>query len=295
MAEKPSKKPRSFFSFWGGAIKTGWRESREKFGSAIDLAAIGLGLGLFLVAWYSKQHPKFKADEEGAAMSYWFAVIPVGMWLLWLGWHILRAPYDIYKEQFEKHEAEIGENKSEIKRLIGEVQQFKEQTAPLLLGFEITEHHNGLQTSCTIVLQNPNATQRIDGVELSLISISPPIPHGRSAEFTTDSIKLVAINFSTQSYGMNEKKLTGMQKAFFPVFVVFETNPATKTFFHFTGDISTSDVFLWQSHNSFAPQHGLEYTLTFQARARGLMQAERQFKLKVFPSGIKPQMTFAKG
>jgi hypothetical protein len=67
MAENPSKKSHSFFSFWGNAIKNGWSESREKFGLVVDIT-LAISVAVLLgAAWYSKHHPQFDADKENAA------------------------------------------------------------------------------------------------------------------------------------------------------------------------------------------------------------------------------------
>jgi hypothetical protein len=290
MEEKPSEKhPHSFFSFWRQAIKGGWDKSREKFGSTIDLVALLLAIALVFVVWFSKHHKDFNEESGEAFVNYWLAVIPLGLWLIWFIYHVLKAPYEIYLEQYQKHEIEIGEKDGKVKTLEAEIERFNNQTTPLLVGYEITQHLGGLSTSCTIVLKNPNPTQDVDGVELALISISPPVPHTKIERFTTDLLKLLAIEFSP--YGMHEKMLTGSQEARFPVFVVFETNPPTGIFFHFTGEMAGLDNASWHAYNHFSPEPGREYTLTLHARARGLKQAEKQFKLIVSPMGQKPQIT----
>lgn len=290
MSETNTQKSHLFWKFWWLCIKEAWAESREKFGLLIDILLFITAILWVLFVWYSRHHQQFDVDKENGTVSYWFAIVPAGLWVLWFLYHVPKASYNIYKEQFDKNRAEIEQKESRIQELSCEVQKFKEQTAPLLIGFEIAEHPNGIQTSCTIVLKNPNSTQGLDGVELALISINPSIPHVNMTGFSTDNIRLIAIDFVT--FGMKDKKLTGSQSAYFPAFIVFETNPPTGTFFQFAGAIPTEDEYLWKSANHFAPQVGAEYVFTFHGRARGLMQAEKRFKLTVYQMGKKPQITF---
>jgi hypothetical protein len=290
MSDQKPNAPHSFCKFWSKAVWEGAKNSWAGFGKAIEIAGLFLGLGLLEVRHLHTANKDFDVANGEEFVNFWVAVSPSIVGFTWFLFHIFRQPYLIYKKQFEKHESKIKEKESKIQELSGDVQKFKEQTAPLLIEFEIAPHPNGLQTSCTIILKNPSQTQAIDGVELALVSIIPPLPHARGSEFSTDNIKLIAIDFTT--FGMKDKKLTGSQAAHFPTFVVFETNPPTGTFFQFAGAIPTEDEYLWKSANHFSPEIGMKYIFTFHGRARGLMQAEKQFKLVVFSSGCKPQITF---
>ena len=290
MPETITRKPHSFCKFWWLCIKEAWSESREKFGLLVDILLFIAAILLVLFVRYSRNHSQFNADKENGAVSYWFAVIPAGLWILWFLYHVPKASYKMYREQFNKTGAEIEQKESRFHELSCEVQKFKEQTSPLLIGFKISPQPNRLQTSCTIILSNPSQTQALDGVELALVSIVPPMPHADKAGFSTDNITLMAVDFVT--VGMKDKKLTGSQSAHFPAFVVFETAQSTKLFFQFAGAIPTEDEYLWKSANHFSPLVGVEYIFTFHGRARGLMQAEKQFKLRVFSKGFEPQITF---
>lgn len=123
MAEKFSEKPhesqrsqpRSFFAFWGLAIKKGCQKSREKFGGAIELASFILGIGLLGVAWYSQHHKEFNAARGEEFVNYWTAIIPLGVGLLWLFYHILKAPHEIYLELHKKLQNEIERNAPKFK------------------------------------------------------------------------------------------------------------------------------------------------------------------------------------
>jgi hypothetical protein len=115
MSEKPPKEPYLFFVFWGIAIGKAWKNSREKFGLAVDITLALSAIVLFCLTWYSKHNPKFDADKEGAFMSYWFALIPVGLWILWFGWHVPKAPHEIYKEVYDKYQIEVERNKPKFR------------------------------------------------------------------------------------------------------------------------------------------------------------------------------------
>lgn len=47
-------------------------------------------------------------------MSYWFAIIPVSLWLMWFIYHVLKAPYEIYKTQFKEHKDQAEELQHEV-------------------------------------------------------------------------------------------------------------------------------------------------------------------------------------
>jgi hypothetical protein len=111
MVQEPSKNhPHSFIPFWRIAIKEAWNESREKFGLFVDIILLITAFVLFGMAWYSKHHPKFDADKENSIMSYWFALIPAVVWLVWFGWHVLKVPHKMYLEIYEKLQKEIERN-----------------------------------------------------------------------------------------------------------------------------------------------------------------------------------------
>jgi hypothetical protein len=133
MAKEPSKNhPISIVPFWKRAIREGWEKSREKFGVAIDILLVVTAIGLLVIAWWSKNHPNFSAEKGDNFMSYWFALIPVG---LWFGWHVLKAPYEIYLELFEKHESENEEKERKITALVTEIESFKSVNKRRFLAF----------------------------------------------------------------------------------------------------------------------------------------------------------------
>jgi hypothetical protein len=170
-----TKKHYSFFKFWIKSAKNGWSNLQEKFGTAIDFAALLAGIGLFLVAWYSKRHPAFNADKENAVMSYWFTIIPVGLWLLWLAYHILKAPYEIYKNQHEKYESEIAEKDVVIKKFESEVQAAKDSKPQLKLQSAFSERNSSGRFFCRIKVKNTSATGTANLVKVEVVFITPDI------------------------------------------------------------------------------------------------------------------------
>jgi hypothetical protein len=136
MATPPSKNhPHSFFPFWGKAIEAGWKESREKFGLVVDITLALTAIGLLWCAWYSKHHSNFNADQEDAFMSYWFALVPVGLWLLWFAWHVLKAPHEIYMELYDKYQNEIAEKEQKFTALEAEIESLKSVNKRRFLAF----------------------------------------------------------------------------------------------------------------------------------------------------------------
>jgi hypothetical protein len=179
--ESQRNQPRSFFSFWGVAIKKGWSESREKFGLAVDITLALAAVGLLLFAWYSKQHPKFDADKENAIVSYWLAIIPVGLWLIWFGYHVLKAPYEIYLEMYQKCEAEIGEKECIIKKLETEIECLR---APMLEIEAVTTNIKSARWhSCKIVIHNKSSTKTADNLRVELISLVDELAMAQQAAY----------------------------------------------------------------------------------------------------------------
>jgi len=59
--------------------------------------------------------PVYPIHRRQAFMSYWFAVIPVALWLMWLIYHILKAPYEIYLGLHKELQIEIEKNRPKFK------------------------------------------------------------------------------------------------------------------------------------------------------------------------------------
>jgi hypothetical protein len=135
MAEQTDPQPRSFCKFCWDCIQEAWRESREKFGLVIDISFLLTTIGLCVMAWYSKHHASFNESEGEAGMSYWFAVIPSLLWAAWFLYHIPKAAHKIYKEQFDKHAAEIAEKTGQIQNMTEEIKSLRDPTKRQFLAF----------------------------------------------------------------------------------------------------------------------------------------------------------------
>lgn len=68
-------------------------------------------------------------------MSYWFALVPVGLWLLWFAWHVLKAPHEIYMELYDKYQNEIAEKEQKFTALEAEIESLKSVNKRRFLAF----------------------------------------------------------------------------------------------------------------------------------------------------------------
>lgn len=117
MSENHQEKPHSFLKFLGISISEGWSESREKFGLAVDVGLVLLAVGIIVLTWYSKHHNNFNEQGWEAGMNYWFAVIPVALWVTWFVYHVIKASHNIYLKQWKKHTDEISKKEEQIVEL----------------------------------------------------------------------------------------------------------------------------------------------------------------------------------
>jgi hypothetical protein len=153
MSEKPSKEPYSIFRFWRIAIGKGWDGSREKFGLVVDITLALTAVGLFVFAWYSKRHADFNAERGEANMNYWFALIPVGLWLLWFIYHVWKAPHEIYMEQHR-----------EIERLEEQIKRLTDEEAKVAEAEKLKKGKRQMIANCIIDLENRiTEVQKIGG------------------------------------------------------------------------------------------------------------------------------------
>ena len=106
-------------------------------------------------------------------MSYWFAVIPVGLWLMWLIYHILKAPYEIYLELHKQYEAETAAKDTTIKTLSDEIQAIKYALPELELLPSLPDNDTEGKCFCRIVVKNKSATGTAKLVKVELINVSP--------------------------------------------------------------------------------------------------------------------------
>lgn len=117
MVEENPQKPHGGWKFCGLCIGDAWTESREKFGLVVDILLAVSAVLLVAFAWYSKHHPRFNPGEENERVSYWFAVIPVGLWILWFFYHYSKAAHKIYLKEANARISENEANDKTIKTL----------------------------------------------------------------------------------------------------------------------------------------------------------------------------------
>jgi hypothetical protein len=104
MAENPIHKPRSFISFWGHGFKKAFKKTWDKYG--ILLICFGI-VYMGVASYIAKTKPLgdwVKAKEID--MSLWVTlIIPSIIVVPFLAYHLARAPYEIYKEQWTCNES----------------------------------------------------------------------------------------------------------------------------------------------------------------------------------------------
>lgn len=266
MQEKVPHKSYSCRGFWSAVISEGFKKSREGFGLAIEIGMLFLGLAFIFIVWYSRHHKNFDVSKWEDFVNYWVAVIPIGVGLGWLLSHIIRTPYKIYKEQFEKI------NELELK-----LYEFEHQRAPLVVQCQEREMPNGMQSHFRILLTNPNPTQGYDGAQLRLKELSPPLAHVHESNQSTDQLQLTAIDFEPLDikYGTIKAGIT----ATVPIFTIIEQDDTMV--FRFTGTLPTVHESLWNNFNQFLIKPNTDYILTFEASANGTKPAIKHFKLSV--------------
>ncbi len=129
MAENNQKPAHSFFRFFGISIAEGWAESREKFGLAVDITLALAAFGILWLTWYSKHHGDFNEQSWEGRMNYWFAVIPVGLWVAWFIYHVMKSAHNLYLKEWEKAENERAKHDGEKAALQSENQSITEKLA----------------------------------------------------------------------------------------------------------------------------------------------------------------------
>jgi len=188
------KHPHSFLSFWRHGFKKAFKKSWEKYGHAL----IGFGLFYTVIAVFL---PKKYATIEflGVDMSTWIQlIIPSALLILFLIYHIARAPYEIYKEQFEKHEAEIGEKESIIKKLEAEIESL---CAPSLEIEGVTSDIKAAKWHpCQIRIHNKSSTKTADNVRVELISLDDELKMEAQAAYFRPPFPVI---LNPEAAGMN--------------------------------------------------------------------------------------------
>lgn len=270
-------------------IKKATKKSLESYGWAI--LAIGLIYTFIAIAIHFFT-PKQILQQTfwGLDMNFWITFgIPAALFLVFLAIGIACAPYEIYKEQFEKHSEDSQKLSAQITQLESKIEAFFNQRAPLLIQCRAAEMRNNTQNNCEIILTNPNSTQGLDGVELILRDITPPIArHDHPSDSTGSLSTLAGIKF--EALDMQNGVLKGQMTATIPVFTVFEQHDLK--FFRFYGTLQGVDEGLWRVFNTFLPEWGTDYIFTFEATANGIFKAVKRFKLGIAVIGQTPQCTF---
>lgn len=256
----------SFWKFWRHGFKRAFKKSWEKYGHAL----IAFGLLYFVVALclskYTTQKP------WGVDMSFWIQLaIPTVLLVAFLGYHFLRAPYEIYKEQFEKHRAEIEGLELEIKN--------HKKVKPLEifpLPIKITPLHNplvfddetgaevGTAAECVVEIHNPN--QGVAGVRVRVLKIEPPMPTSDGRASTEDcNLRSLYLPFTD----IPDEALNTNSSGYICVFKIIKTSK--KITARFEGK--------WKDEckNEFIPKE--EHFITIQAEANGVRQKDYQFKV----------------
>ena len=159
---------RSFWSFWGHGFKKAFKGSWEKYSHA--LIAFGL---LYIIADFC--FTKWANSKIGGLdMSLWLQlIIPSTLLLLFLIYHLLVAPYEIYKELHAKMEREIDKRESSIKTMTDEIQTIKDSKPDLELLPAPTDKDIDGKDFCRIVVKNNSATGTARLVKAELININP--------------------------------------------------------------------------------------------------------------------------
>ena len=167
-----SKDPYSSSKFWGLCMVEAWTKSREKFGLLIDILLWLSAFLLFVFAWYSKHHPQFDKTKENDAVSYWLAIIPAALWIAWFLYHVPKASYKIYREQYLKHVRELKMKDDEIAYFSEQLQAINE-----VKPFEVQASVDAKKSKCYFHIQNLNRGSH--SLRLKLIRIEPPMkgPH----------------------------------------------------------------------------------------------------------------------
>jgi hypothetical protein len=115
----------AFSKFWRHGIKKAFRQSWKKYGPV--LVAVGLLYTVGAVFLSSQA----SVQAWGFDMRFWLRLmIPGVLFFSFVGYHLLRAPYEIYKELYQKMEDEIAATHAVNKILADKIQRNKELKPP---------------------------------------------------------------------------------------------------------------------------------------------------------------------
>jgi len=224
----------------------------------------------------------------GDAVSYWTATIPLGLWLLWIAYHVAKAPCELYRELEEKMEAKIAAIDLELKTL-------KEDSIPLEIDAPSVSSPP-MYAPGQIGIRNSHPKNAATGVCLKLLKIEPTAK-GETIFPMSDSICryeitgriLRLIKFTSREIEGNT--INAGQEAHFEIFTV-DRGSSTVTL-RFSGAFPSGDEWIHSWNNGcdkFNPEIETEgqddasrkfreYILTFEVSANGRKEKKCQFKL----------------
>jgi hypothetical protein len=171
--------PHSIWSFYRHGFGKAIKESLEKYGWAILL----LGLVYTVIALFVSS--KFREEKFGGFdINFWLTYIfPAILLVFFFGYHIIRAPYEIYLEQWKHAELERNAHKLEIESLASELEDIKEQKCPLAIESIICERSIGYQHFCRIKIKNQSKGTSAVGVKVELVAMLPHPVMSRASKY----------------------------------------------------------------------------------------------------------------
>ena len=280
------KHPRSFVSFWRHGFNKARKRSWDSYGNALIFFTLVYAVGAVCLHF-----PRFKeyASIElwGLDMSTWVQVIIPSILLFgFLAYHFLRAPYEIYKEHFEKSHGEIEmlelelKKQKEIKPL--EIRPLPVKNTPRNDGIMLSEAggatvESGAQlaqaSECHIEIYNPN--QGVDVVRVRILKIDPPMP-SRVESVTTDDCNLRALYFPFTD--IPDESLNTASSGDICIFKIVRTPQVIIV--RFEGKWNDT------CQNSFAPKN--EHFITIQVVAKATPPKDYLFKMSFSLDPTRP-------
>jgi D-alanyl-lipoteichoic acid acyltransferase DltB (MBOAT superfamily) len=115
----------SFSKFWRHGIKKAFRKSWKKYGHALIAFGLLYTVGAICLSKYAN------AKVWGVDVSLWLRLIIPGVpFISFVGYHLLRAPYEIYRELYKKMDDEIAATYAVNKILADKIQRIKDSKPP---------------------------------------------------------------------------------------------------------------------------------------------------------------------
>ena len=158
---KEHNRRRSFSSFWRHGFKKAFKKSWDKYGQILIACGLLYTIGAVCLSKYAN------AKLWGIDMSLLVQlVIPSTFLVGFLVYHFLRAPYEIYLEQFEA--GRIAEERLEAK-----LQSFYDKMTLLKIDLVKELDRSGMvrRYYCRVKIHNSNKTVAAENVEVRLTAI----------------------------------------------------------------------------------------------------------------------------